>query len=500
MTDHQDEQEQIAHRRAKLTELRDRGAVFPNDFRRDLFAAQLHEQYDDEATEKLAELAPSTAVAGRIMSRRVQGKTTFAHLQDGSGRIQLFLRRDEIGDQAYADFKAGDLGDIVGVTGSVFKTKTGELSIRVATVRLLTKALRPLPEKYHGLADQETRYRQRYLDLIANARSREVFQIRSKVVGILRHFLGERDYLEVETPMMQIIPGGAVAKPFVTHHNALDVQLYLRVAPELNLKRLVVGGFERVFEINRCFRNEGLSTKHNPEFTTLEFYEAYADYQDLMGLTEKMFRACAQGVHGSETVHFQGKDYDLSKPFARMSVEESILRYNADFRVESIRDVEYVYAYARALGVGVENHHGLGKVLMEIFDKTVEANLDQPTFITKYPTEVSPLSRRTDTDPFVTDRFELFIAGTELANGFSELNDAEDQAERFKEQVKSRGSGDEEAMYYDDDYICALEHGLPPTAGEGVGVDRLVMFLADCSSIRDVLLFPHMRPQAKSET
>jgi lysyl-tRNA synthetase class 2 len=499
MTDHQDEQEQIARRRAKLVDLRAKGVAFPNDFRRDSTAADVHQRFDAEAPEILAEQANRTSVAGRIMSRRVQGKTTFAHLQDSSGRIQLFLRRDEIGEEAYAEFKGGDLGDIVGVTGTVFKTKTGELSVRVETIRLLTKALRPLPEKYHGLADQETRYRQRYLDLIANEQSREVFRTRSNVVDTLRRFLGERGYLEVETPMMQVIPGGAVARPFITHHNALDMQLYLRVAPELNLKRLVVGGFEKVFEINRNFRNEGLSTQHNPEFTMLEFYEAYADYEDMMDITEQMLRACAERVHGSLTVNFQGKDYDLGQPFARMSVEESIVRYNADFKVESIRDVEYVTAYARALNVTVEDHHGLGKVLIEIFEKTVEPNLDQPMFITQYPAEVSPLSRRSDDDPFVTDRFELFIAGTELANGFSELNDAEDQAERFRDQVKSRGSGDLEAMYYDEDYVCALEHGLPPTAGEGVGVDRLVMFLADCSSIRDVLLFPHMRPRQKVE-
>ena len=495
MNDKQDEQEQIGRRRAKLAELRAAGSAFPNDFRRDATAAQIHEQYETVDSEQLKEQANPVAVAGRVMSRRVQGKTTFAHIQDVSGRIQLFLRRDEIGDDAYAEFKIGDLGDIIGATGTVFKTNTGELSIRVATVKLLTKALRPLPEKYHGLSDQETRYRQRYLDLITNEESREVFRIRSKVVDTLRRFLLDRDYLEVETPMMQVIPGGAVARPFVTHHNALDMDLYLRVAPELNLKRLVVGGFERVFEINRNFRNEGLSTKHNPEFTMLEFYEAYADYNDLMDLTEDMLRACAQAVHATTTVTFEGQEYDLGVPFARMSVEESILRFNADFEVKAIRDPEYVYGYARGLGIQVEGHQGLGKVLLEIFEKTVEPNLDQPTFITQYPTEVSPLSRRNDDDPFVTDRFELFIAGAELANGFSELNDAEDQVERFQEQVKSRGSGDEEAMYFDEDYVCALEHGLPPTAGEGVGVDRLVMFLADRNTIRDVLLFPHMRPR-----
>ena len=496
MSDHHDEHEQVARRRAKLSELRANGCAFPNDFRRDSLAATLHEDFAELDAETLAQRAHSVAVAGRIMSRRVQGKTSFAHLQDGSGQIQLMVLRDVIGEDAYADFKNGDLGDIVGVTGTVVKTRAGELSVRATGVRLLTKALRPLPEKYHGLADQETRYRQRYLDLIANEESRAVFRTRSAVVEVLRRFLNERGYLEVETPMMQVIPGGAVAKPFVTHHNALDMQLYLRVAPELNLKRLVVGGFERVFEINRNFRNEGLSTQHNPEFTMLEFYEAYADYKDLMDLTEEMFRACALAVHGTTEVTYQGTSYELGEPFARMSVEESILRFNADFDVGSIRDVEYVYAYARGINVAVEDHYGLGKVLIEIFERTVEPNLDQPTFITQYPTEVSPLSRRSDTDPFVTDRFELFIAGTELANGFSELNDAEDQAARFAEQVKSRGSGDEEAMYYDDDYVCALEHGLPPTAGEGVGVDRLVMFLADCSSIRDVLLFPHMRPKS----
>ena len=495
MNDIQDEQEQIARRREKLTALRSTGQPFPNDFRRDATAGELHAAHAKTDADDLKEQAVEVSVAGRVMSRRVQGKTTFAHLQDVSGRIQLFMRRDEVGDDAYADFKSGDLGDIVGATGTLMKTRTGELSVRVKTIRLLTKALRPLPEKYHGLADQETRYRQRYLDLIANQDSREVFRIRSKVVEVLRRFLTERDFLEVETPMMQVIPGGAVARPFITHHNALDMQLYLRVAPELNLKRLVVGGFEKVFEINRNFRNEGISTQHNPEFTMLEFYEAYADYVDLMDLTERMFRECAHAVHGTAVIEYQGSTYDLDQPFVRMSVEESILRHNPDFNVERIRDVEYVYAYARNMDLPVEDHHGLGKVLIEIFEKTVEPNLDQPTFITQYPTEVSPLSRRNDDDPFVTDRFELFIAGTELANGFSELNDAEDQAERFREQVKYRGAGDEEAMYYDEDYVCALEHGLPPTAGEGVGVDRLVMFLADCNSIRDVLLFPHMRPR-----
>ena len=490
-----DEQEQIARRRAKLSELRESGVAFPNDFRRTAFAKDLHQRYAESDAESLETEGPNVAVAGRLMTRRVMGKASFAHLRDSSDQIQLYVRRDAVGDEAYAAFKDWDLGDIASATGRLFRTRSGELSVKATELRLLTKSLRPLPEKFHGLADQETRYRQRYLDLISNESSRETFRIRSAVVNCLRQFLSERGFLEVETPMMQVIPGGAVARPFITYHNALDMDLYLRVAPELYLKRLVVGGFERVFEINRNFRNEGLSTQHNPEFTMLEFYQAYADYHDLMNLTEEMIREAARAVHGDTQVVFQGQTFDLGQPFERLRVEDSVIRFNPGIDAEGLRDLDYLREQARILGITLESNYGPGKVLIEIFEKTVEPNLEKPTFITAYPTEVSPLSRRADDDPFVTDRFEFFVNGTELANGFSELNDPEDQAERFRAQVENRGAGDQEAMYYDDDYICALEHGLPPTAGEGVGIDRLVMFLADRTSIRDVLLFPHMRPR-----
>ena len=455
-----DEQEQIARRRSKLTEWRDRGEAFPNDFRRSVLAAELHTEFGEEEAEAIELAERHVALAGRLVTRRVMGKASFAHLRDVSADIQLYVRRDDIGVDNYTAFKGLDIGDIVGVEGVVFKTKSGELSVKVSRLVLLTKALRPMPEKFHGLSDQETRYRQRYLDLLSNEDARRVFRARSKITDCLRRFLTERGFLEVETPMMHVIPGGAVARPFVTYHNALDIDLYLRVAPELYLKRLVVGGFERVFEINRNFRNEGLSTQHNPEFTMLEFYQAYADYRDLMDLTEEMFREVAVAVHDGLVVEFREKHYDLAKSFDRMTVEESIARFNPDFEPGKLRDLEYATAYAKRIGVSVEDNYGLGKILIEIFEKTVEPKLDDPTFITEYPTEVSPLSRRSDADPFVTDRFELFVAGSELANGFSELNDAEDQAERFRAQVANRGAGDEEAMYFDEDYICALEHGV----------------------------------------
>ena len=491
-----DEQEQIARRRAKLGELRQSGPAFPNDFRRDTFTRDLHRQFAGTDAETLESGNHRVSIAGRLITQRVQGKASFANLRDGSDQIQLYVRRDEVGEAAYTGFKQWDLGDIVGVTGVVFRTRRGELSIKAKELRLLTKALRPLPEKFHGLSDQETRYRQRYLDLISNESSRETFRIRTAVVDCLRRFLSDRGFLEVETPMMQVIPGGAVARPFVTYHNALDMELYLRVAPELYLKRLVVGGFERVFEINRNFRNEGLSTQHNPEFTMLEFYQAYADYNDFMDLTEEMIREAARTVHGDTRVVHQERAFDLGQRFDRLTVEDAIARFNPDTDVKNLRDMDYLCEQAQGLGIPLEGNYGPGKVMIEIFEKTVEPNLQQPTFITAYPTEVSPLSRRADADPFVTDRFEFFVNGTELANGFSELNDPEDQAERFRAQVENRGAGDQEAMYYDDDYIRALEHGLPPTAGEGVGIDRLVMFLANRTSIRDVLLFPHMRPRA----
>jgi lysyl-tRNA synthetase class 2 len=490
-----DERDQIAQRRSKLAALREAGNPYPNDFRRDAVADELHTRYDGKSEAELEQAQPSAAVAGRLMTRRVMGKASFAHVQDMSGRIQIYVRRQDVGDEAYAQFKRWDLGDILGVEGTVFKTKTGELSVRARSLRLLTKALRPLPEKFHGLADQETRYRQRYLDLIANEASRRVFLARSAVVNHVRRFFVARGYLEVETPMMQAIPGGAAARPFVTHHNALDMDLYLRVAPELYLKRLVVGGLEKVFEINRNFRNEGLSTEHNPEFTMLEFYEAYASYRDFMDLTEELMRSLARDVIGTTSVTYQGRTYDFAKPFGRMSVREAVLRFNPELEPAQLDALEPASEIARRLDIPLQSHYGLGKVLYEIFEKTVEDRLADPVFITDFPVEVSPLARHSDKDPFVTERFELFVGGREIANGFSELNDPDEQAERFRRQVAARAAGDQEAMYFDDDYIAALEHGLPPTAGEGIGIDRLVMLLTDSPSIRDVLLFPHLRPR-----
>jgi len=491
-----DENKLIAQRREKLAQLRDQGIAFPNDFRRDALAGDLHATHGDTDAEALEAEAVRVRIAGRLMTRRVMGKASFAHIQDMSGRIQLFVQRDQIGQEAYASFKRDlDLGDILGVEGVLFKTKTGELSIRSESIRLLTKALRPLPEKFHGLTDMESRYRQRYLDLIMNSTARETFRVRTAIVQFIRDYLNARSFLEVETPMMQVIPGGAVARPFVTHHNALDMQLFLRIAPELFLKRLVVGGFERVYEINRNFRNEGLSTRHNPEFTMLEFYEAYADYRDLMDLTEDMLRRMALEVLSRTEIQYQGETYDFGKPFARMSVRDSILRFNPDLTAEEIDDLDRAKQVAERLGIKLKPTWGLGKVQIEIFEMTVEGRLMDPTFITRYPTEVSPLARRNDEDPFVTDRFEFFVGGREIANGFSELNDAEDQAERFRQQVAEKDAGDQEAMFYDADYVRALEHGMPPTAGEGIGIDRLVMLFTDSPSIRDVLLFPHMRPE-----
>jgi lysyl-tRNA synthetase class 2 len=416
-------------------------------------------------------------------------------LQDGSDQIQLYVNRKGLSESALAQIKSWDLGDIVGATGPLHKSGKGDLYINMEEARLLTKALRPLPDKYHGLADQELRYRQRYVDLIVNPESRQIFRMRSKIIAFIRDYMSGLDFMEVETPMMHVIPGGAAAKPFVTHHNALDMDMYLRIAPELYLKRLVVGGFERVFEVNRSFRNEGLSTRHNPEFTMLEFYWAYADYEDAMNLTEDMLRKLAETVLGSTTVHCQGGTYDFSRPFTRITVFDAILQHNPDISAQQLSDASAARLVAQDLGIEIKESWELGKVQIEIFEKTVEHLLDQPTFITAYPTEVSPLARRTDGAPFVTDRFEFFVGGRELANGFSELNDAEDQAERFLSQVAQKETGDEEAMHFDQDYIRALEYGLPPTAGEGIGIDRLVMLLTDSSSIRDVLLFPHMRPE-----
>lgn len=501
MTDKPDQDSQaeehrlIAERRAKLGALREQGAAFPNDFRRNVMAGELHAEYGDKENEALEAEPVRVRVAGRMMAKRVMGKASFAQLMDMSGRIQLFMQRDALPEGVYQAFKGWDVGDILGAEGTLFKTKTGELSVKVDQARLLTKSLRPLPDKYHGLADTETRYRQRYVDLIMSDVSRETFRTRTAIVNYIRNFLNDRGFLEVETPMMQVIPGGATAKPFVTHHNALDMGLYLRIAPELYLKRLVVGGFEKVYEINRNFRNEGLSTRHNPEFTMVEFYEAYADYHALMDLTEQLLRGIALDVIGKAEIEYQGERYDFGKPFARMTVRESILHFNPDLTSAQLEDLEQARSVATGLDIPLKDSWGLGKVLIEIFEKTVEHRLMDPTFITEYPTEVSPLARRNDQDPFVTDRFEFFVGGRELANGFSELNDAEDQAERFRKQVEEKDAGDEEAMHFDADYIRALEHGMPPTAGEGIGIDRLVMLFTDSPSIRDVLLFPHMRPE-----
>ena len=430
-----------------------------------------------------------------MMLKRVMGKASFATVQDMSGRIQLYITRDALGEAAYEAFKHWDLGDILGAEGTLFRTKTGELSIKVARLRLLAKALRPLPEKFHGLADQEQKYRQRYLDLITNEDTRRVFAVRSKAIQAIREFFVARGYLEVETPMMQPMPGGAAARPFVTHHNALDLQLYLRIAPELYLKRLVVGGFEKVFEINRNFRNEGISTRHNPEFTMLEFYEAYRDYNDLMDLTEELLRDVAVRAVGSTALTYQGETIDLARPFDRLTMAEAIARYNPKYPLHELSKPEYLRVALAPFDVEVFPTDGVGLLQLKLFEQTTEAKLVQPTFIVAHPTDVSPLARRSDADPTVTDRFELFITGREMANGFSELNDPEDQAERFRQQAQAKAAGDEEAMFYDADYVRALEYGLPPTAGEGVGIDRLVMLLTDSPSIRDVILFPQMRPE-----
>ena len=495
-TQQQDENRLIAERREKLNALREEGNAFPNKFRRDSYAQDLQEKYGEMSKEELAEAGIKVSIAGRVMLNR----GAFGVMQDMSGRIQFYLNKE-----ARKFAKSLDLGDIIGVTGELHKSGKGDLYVDLGEYALLTKNLRPLPDKHKGLQDTEIRYRQRYVDLITNEQSRNVFETRSKIVSGIRNYLTERRFIEAETPMLQVIPGGATARPFITHHNALDRDMYLRIAPELYLKRLVVGGFERVFEINRNFRNEGLSTLHNPEFTMIEFYQAYADYRDLMDLTEDMLRTVAQDVLGTTTIvntvrNEEGEvletfEYDLAKPFQRLSVFDSILHYNPDITAEALADEHAARQIAERLDIDVKDSWGLGKVQIEIFEKTVEHRLDQPTFITEYPTEVSPLARRSDDNPFVTDRFEFFVAGRELANGFSELNDSEDQAERFKAQVAEKDAGDDEAMHYDADYINALEYGLPPTAGEGIGIDRLVMLFTDSPSIRDVILFPAMRPR-----
>ncbi len=489
-----DENHLIALRREKLVRLRAAGQAYPNDFRRDWLAADIHTAYGELDEDTLTASPIQVRVAGRLMAKRIMGKASFAQLQDMSGRIQLFIQHEAVGEAVYQDFKGWDLGDILGARGELFRTKTGELTIRVQELRLLTKSLRPLPEKFHGLTDVEVRYRQRYLDLIMNPASVQVFRTRIRIIQHLRDFLNARGFLEVETPMMQPLPGGAAARPFVTHHNALDMPLYLRIAPELYLKRLVVGGFERVYEINRNFRNEGVSTRHNPEFTMLEFYQAYADYRDLMDLTELMLRELAQHVLGDATVIYQGRAYDLNQPFRRLSLTDAVLAANPELDPTRLREVAYLADHCTRLRMPVKPTWGWGKLLLELFEKTVEESLFDPTFITDFPAEVSPLARLKDDDPALTDRFELFLAGRELANGFSELNDPEDQAERFQRQVAEQAAGDEEAMSFDADYVRALEYGMPPTAGEGIGIDRLVMFFTDSPSIRDVLLFPHMRP------
>jgi lysyl-tRNA synthetase, class II len=492
-----DENKLIAERRTKLDKLRSgaTGAAFPNDFRRDALADQLLTAYGERAPEWFDGNEVRVKVGGRMMIKRVQGKTSFAKIADRTGILQLFVQAERLGT-AYEEFKGWDVGDVVGAEGTLFKTRTGELSVKVEKLRLLVKSLRPLPDKWHGLSDQETRYRQRYVDLIISAESRKVFVTRTRIVKYLRAFLDARDFMEVETPMMQSIAGGAVARPFVTHHNALDMDLYLRIAPELYLKRLVVGGFERVYEVNRNFRNEGVSTRHNPEFTMLELYQAFADYGDLMSLVEQMFQGICDAIYGSRQVQYQGETFDFGQPFRRVTIEDLLVHFNPGTDRARLRDVTYLRGMCERLGIAFKPGDGAGKLQIEIFEKTAEHRLLPPTFVYAYPAEVSPLARRNDADPFLTDRFEFFVGGREIANGFSELNDPEDQAARFKEQLTRKAAGDEEAMQYDADYIRALEYGLPPTAGLGVGIDRLVMLFTDSPSIRDVLLFPYMRPEA----
>ncbi len=489
-----DSNEQIAIRRQKLEKLREEGRAYPNGFERDTLSSDIIEKFESQDKEAIADVNEVVTIAGRIMTRRLMGKASFITIQDMGGRIQVYVKGDQLAEGVYEDFKHWEIGDIIGVTGEVFKTNKGELSVRSSTISLLTKSLRPLPDKWAGLADQEVKYRQRYIDLIVNEQSRKTFIMRSQVVESIRNFMNERAFMEVETPMMHVIPGGAAAKPFVTHHNALDMPLYLRVAPELYLKRLVVGGFEKVFEVNRNFRNEGLSTRHNPEFTMLEFYWAYADFNDLMDLTEAMLRTIAEKVVGSLCFESEGVDFDFSQPFQRMTIIESILHYNPEVSIDQLIEREPAVKLAESLGLKIEDSYGLGKVQIEIFDEIVEDKLIQPTFITAYPVEVSPLSRRNNDDAFIADRFEFFISGRELANGFSELNDPDDQAARFKDQVAAKDAGDDEAMHFDDDYVTALEYGMPPTAGEGIGIDRLVMLFSNSPTIKDVILFPHMRP------
>jgi lysyl-tRNA synthetase class 2 len=496
-----DENRLIAERREKLQALREDGEAYPNDFRTDADAADLLARFGDAGqwdAEALAGLEERFSLAGRILSRRIMGKASFVHIQDGSGaRIQLYLRRDDLPDGVYQAFKQWDIGDIIGVSGRLMRTRTGELSIQADELRLLSKSLRPLPEKWHGLTDQETRYRQRYVDLIVNPQVRETFVRRTLIIRAIRRFFDRHGFLEVETPMMHHIPGGASARPFVTHHNALDIDLYLRVAPELHLKRLLVGGLEKVYEINRNFRNEGVSTRHNPEFTMLEFYWAHADYDDLIELTQSLLNELVTALPDADDgrVVYQGETIDFGGEYARTTVAEAVLEHHDELAADDIKNAERLREVCRAHDIHVEDGWEWGRLLMELFEAGVEHRLTQPTFVTQYPIEVSPLSRRNEDDPDFADRFELIVAGREIANGFSELNDPEDQAERFRAQVAARDAGDAEAMHFDHDYIRALEYGMPPAAGEGIGIDRLVMLLTDSPSIRDVLLFPYLRPE-----
>lgn len=493
--EHQDENQIIAERRAKLAALREAGVAFPNDFERKDFAGDIHKQYAETSKEALAEQPVNVQFAGRMMLKRVMGKASFATLQDMSGRLQIYLSNDLVGEEIHQAFKHWDLGDIVGATGVLFRTKTGELTVQAHSVRLLAKSLRPLPEKFHGLTDQEQKYRQRYVDLMTNDDARNVFMTRSRIVQAIRQFMMGHGFLEVETPMMHPIPGGAAAKPFVTHHNALDMDMFLRIAPELYLKRLVVGGMEKVFEINRNFRNEGLSTRHNPEFTMMEFYEAYRDYRYLMDFTESLLRETARVATGGEQVSYNGEIIDLGKPFDRLTIVQAVRKYNPQYTESQLNDRDWLIAWFESNKGKYRATDGVGGLQLSFFEETTETQLIQPTFIIDYPAEVSPLARRSDSQPEITERFELFITGREMANGFSELNDPEDQAERFMEQVRQKEAGDEEAMHYDADYIRALEYGLPPTGGCGIGIDRLVMLLTDSASIRDVILFPQMRAE-----
>ena len=493
-----DENSIIAERRAKLAVLRTQGVAFPNDFRPQHKAAALHEQYGNLDNEALEAQPVKVVVAGRMMLKRVMGKASFATVQDASGvkadgRIQLYITNDVAGIETHDAFKHYDLGDILGAEGVLFKTKTGELSVKVSSLRLLTKSLRPLPDKFHGLSDQETKYRQRYLDLIMSEDTRRTFKARTAAMSSIRRFMAEHEFMEVETPMLHAIPGGAAAKPFITHHNALDMQMFLRIAPELYLKRLVVGGFDRVFEVNRNFRNEGVSPRHNPEFTMMEFYAAYVDYQWLMDFTEAVIRKAAIDAHGTAALTYQGRELDLSKPFQRLTIVGAINKYAPQYSNEQLHDAAFIKEELKKFGVKPFATAGLGALQLALFEETAEAQLWEPTYIIDYPVEVSPLARASDSVPGITERFELFITGREIANGFSELNDAEDQAARFQAQVAAKDAGDEEAMYYDADYIRALEYGLPPTGGCGIGIDRLMMLITDSPNIRDVILFPHLR-------